>query len=77
MTAPVLDRECHLADGRPKRRFASRSEAKAQACRYPGNSCAPYRCLICGYFHLGHYPTNRLTRALMRDRHRENHEATR
>jgi hypothetical protein len=62
--------EC-WTEGRPKRRYDSRSEARAAAAKYPDEPVKPYRCSQCGYFHLGHYPTSQLVRAALRSRHRE------
>lgn len=66
---------CHTTDGRPKRRWETRSAAKAALREYqkapdhePGTE--PYRCPVCGYFHLGHYPTSPAIRAAFRARHR-------
>ena len=66
---------CFTSDGRPKRRWATRAEAKAalrQQERWPDfvPGTAPYRGPSCNYFHLGHYPTNEAIRARFRARHR-------
>jgi len=53
--------ECVTSTGRPKRRWATRADAKAalrmhQATGIPNNGQRPYRCQVCGFFHLGRYP---------------------
>lgn len=49
--------ECLNKTGVPKVRFESRSAAKRRVGELPGlDGCKPYRCVRCGWFHVGHYP---------------------
>lgn len=75
MTA-INGRECWTADGRPKRRYSHRADAKnaLRTSALRGRDVAgqePYRCGDCGWFHNGHYPTNQRIREALRARHRE------
>jgi hypothetical protein len=71
-----VDRSCTTEDGRPKRRYESRAEAKraVRAILDQGTSSDParigtYRCPVCDYFHVGHYPASQRNRAALRARH--------
>lgn len=80
-----MARECITSDARPKRRYETRAHANRTARRYrllelidaladarPAKPAAkPYRCQDCGFFHIGHYPSNPSARAALRERHRE------
>lgn len=66
--------QCFTKDGRAKKRYDTRAEAKRARQRAiakfdndPGDA---YRCPQCDYFHLGHYPTNPAVRRRFRRRHR-------
>lgn len=69
MTRP---RECTTENGQAKKRWDTRAEAKRvmrlwlEVGESPGK---PYRCSVCGYFHLGHYPSGHKRRGL-RNRNR-------
>lgn len=55
----------------PKKRYASRAEAKAAIKRNEKlEGCNPYRCKQCNFFHVGHYPTEPEARQGMREMHR-------
>lgn len=64
--------ECRTVEGKPKWRFDSRSEAKAILRLEPAKylNCHPYRCGVCGWFHLGHYPSEVEARRGLRRRWR-------
>ncbi len=48
-------RMCHSSDGRTKRRFLSRADAKAHLKSRPDLvGMNVYRCTVCGYLHIGH-----------------------
>lgn len=62
---------CLNAKGQPKARFDTRADANRRLAELPElEGCHAYRCVRCGYFHLGHYPTDEHTRRRLRDRHR-------
>lgn len=65
------DRGCFTAAGKPKRRYATRADAKRSARTHPEDGVAPYRCPTCDWFHVGHYPANPITRSQLRARHRK------
>lgn len=67
-------RECFTSSGKPKKRYDTRADARRAARSHedrgsdPGK---PYRCDVCDYFHLGHYPaTGSRRRDRLRRRHR-------
>jgi hypothetical protein len=62
--------ECRTAKGLPKFRFRSRAEANLKAKAFPAEDMKAYKCKVCGWFHLGHYPADEKARAGMRERHR-------
>jgi hypothetical protein len=71
-----MDRYCTTEDGRPKRRYDSRADAKRAVKAILDNGVSPdparigaYRCPVCDYFHIGHYPTSQRNRAALRARH--------
>lgn len=66
--------QCWTKQGKPKRRDVSRRDAKKARRWYienlgndPGQ---PYVCAVCQWFHLGHYPTSKVVRQRLRERHR-------
>lgn len=67
----------HLHNGRPKRAWPTRAAARAALAQQRAQGIDntgqnPYRCTVCGQFHLGHYPTDPTARAAKRQRHRSN-----
>ena len=66
--------QCWTKEGRPKKRYETRRAAKRGRARalaeFDNDPGGPYRCTDCGYFHLGHYPTNESIRDHLRSRHR-------
>lgn len=66
---------CHTSDGKAKKRFLSRAAAKQARARYAEEGWdvseqKPYRCRQCGWFHLGHYPSEPEAREYLRWQHR-------
>lgn len=68
---------CRTTAGKPKVRYDTRAAAKAAARWMLDNiddadptAMKAYRCPTCGFFHLGHYPTDPERRAHLRSRHR-------
>lgn len=67
-------RSCFTSDGKPKRRFDTRADAKKWERdlreKYPNNKpLEPYRCDFCQYFHLGTYPSDPEAREGKRKKH--------
>lgn len=63
--------ECRTKEGRPKVRYLTRAAAKRAARQFPADALQPYRCSVCEFFHLGHYPVDMKARTGLRARHRQ------
>lgn len=67
---PKINRMCQTDKGKPKIRYETRADAKEVIRKVPDLAGTnPYRCDACGWFHIGTYPANPVTRARLRSRH--------